>query len=96
MHPSQFVRQMLTKGQSDVLIEMLDKTSQVLFNNRGEDEQGVYRFAQVFLLDVMNSLKAFPPDGDINDEKVLSVWAELAFFGIKRDDINDFLDNEYL
>ncbi|HEY3967106.1 MAG TPA: hypothetical protein VGM05_21280 [Planctomycetaceae bacterium] len=85
MHPAEFVASMIVKGRVAEVVAMIDRFSDKL-SKTGEHAKA-YNFAWLFLLSVKSQLRVLRPNQELHDDDLLSVWAELGYFGIDRDEI---------
>lgn len=87
MHPIEFVTSRIAVGKVDEVIELIHKFCDKLPQSKMCENAYVYRFANNFLISVAGQLRLLETNQDLNDDKLLSVWAELGFFGIERDQL---------
>ena len=94
MHPQPFVAKLLAEGRIDSIAQIVRESSDRLYAKKSSDHQEAYAFVNAFLIAVLSQLGSLAPGQSLDDDKVLSVWADLGLFGIDREDIRAFLEDE--
>jgi hypothetical protein len=92
MHPQPFVAKLVSEGKTDTIVQMVRQYSDRLNAKKSFENQEAYAFANAFLIGVLSQLGNLEPGQSLDDDKLLSVWADLGLFGIDREDIRAFLD----
>lgn len=89
MHPADFVRTMIAEGRTKEVVEVIDGFRRRLRQSKTPEHATVYNFANNFLVSVAGQLLLLGPGQDLHEDRLLTVWAELAYFGIDRSDTED-------
>jgi hypothetical protein len=89
MHPIDFVTRKIAEGNANEIIELLHGFCDRLLESKNRDNAYVYNFANNFLISVTGQLRLLSQDQKLGDDRMLSVWGELGFFGIERDQLPD-------
>jgi hypothetical protein len=87
IHPAAYVFALITQGNTNELISMLREFRNRLDNSKSSDHADVYRFSHAFLTSVIGQLHNLKPGQDLHSDPMLSVWAELGYYGILRENI---------
>lgn len=85
MHPIEFVTAKIAAGKVDDVIEMIHGFCDKLRQSTTRENSHVYSFANNFLISVAGQLRVLKTNQELDEDKLLSVWSELGFFGIERD-----------
>jgi hypothetical protein len=93
MHPPEFVRKMISEGNAEQVIAIIGQFMETQRCLRTDEHRKVYRFVHVFLVAVRSQLRDLTPGQSISDDEVLSVWAQLGYFGLERSAIEDYLQS---
>lgn len=94
MHPQPFVAKLVAEGRVDSIAQMVRGYSDRLCAKKSSDHQEAHAFANVFLIGVLGQLESLKPGQSLDDDMLLSVWMDLGLFGIDRESIRMFLENE--
>jgi hypothetical protein len=91
MHPQPFVAKLVSEGKTDALVQIVREYSDRLNAKKSVEHQEAYAFANAFLIGVLSQLGNLEPGQSLDDDKLLSVWADLGLFGIEREVVRAFL-----
>jgi hypothetical protein len=89
MHPADFVRTRIDERKIDNIVDMINRFRAKLSCSKTNEHASVYNFASMFLISVVGQLHRLSPGQDLHDDKLLAVWAELGYWGIERDQLQD-------
>jgi len=82
MYPIDFVAAMIEEGRNEDVVQMLKDFSDKLHETKTQEHRPAYNFAMKFLISVMGELRHVTDWNSLLDNRILSVWKELGFFGI--------------
>lgn len=94
MHPAKFVHKMISEGNAGQVIAIIEQFKETQWSLKTAEHKTAYNFVNLFLLSVCSQLYYLTPGQSISDDEVLSVWAQLGYFGLDRSAIEDYLQSE--
>ena len=89
LHPADFVRSRIQEHKINEIIDLIRQFQAELDTMWPNDDSRVCNFANLFLLSVVGQLRQLGPEQVLHDDGLLTVWAELGYFGIERDRLPD-------
>lgn len=87
MHPANFVPRMIEDGRIDELVGMLKRFATRLRKSQCDEHRDAWWIANMMLVSVMGELHQTTSAQELDENRFLSVWKSLGFFGIERSEI---------